>query len=290
MSVQPEPPPLGEKMRSHPIGRVEFDSLRLGQDLRTIDSFQMSPAYSEYAKGDWSTCILVNRTGNKDDGFSEEFEGRGVPTEYGRRVPYLLEITERLFKTEHLKSARIFSARQGFIIPHRDYLEFKKGFTRLHVVLSTNDGAMNSERRTVYRMREGEIWFLDGRLTHSGGAFTDQKRLHLVLDFDPDVPIQSLFKNPAKYQPGLMPLLIRRPSIANEKLEEILTSLGAILTELTYDTVFELAAKLHFSHDLDCEWTYNGMIEIASRSGNRRLLEKANSAQQYFLGEFRKAS
>jgi len=277
-------------MHSHPIGRVEFEVSRLNEDLRTIDGFQMNQAYSEYAKGDWTTCVLLNRTGNKNKGLSEEYEGHGVPTEYGLQVPYLLETVGRLFKTEHLKSARIFSASNGFIVPHRDYVEFKKGFTRIHLVLQTNDRAMNSEQRTVYRMRVGELWFLDGRATHSGGSFTEQKRLHLVLDFDPEIPIRNLFKNPTNYQPGLMPYLIRRPPISKEKLEELLTSLGVILTELTYDNLFEVVAKLHFEHDLDCEWTYDAMIKIASRSGNGRLIERAHSARQYFLGGLRKAS
>lgn len=290
MSYQLEPPPLGEKMRSHPIGRVEFDSPRLERDLRTVEAFQMSRAYSEFSVGEWATCVLINRTGNKDDGNSEEFEGHGVPTEYGRLVPYLSETMNRLFKTERLKSARIFSAKNGFIRPHRDYVEFRKGFTRIHLVLKTNEGSMNSEQRVVYHMRQGELWFLDGRATHSGGSFTDERRLHLVMDFDPDVAIADLFRNPADYQPGLLPLLIRRRPISKQEWNALLSSLGSVVTELNYNTVFELMAKLHFDRDLDCEITYDGMIDITLRSGNDRLVEKAKNAAEYFLGNLRKAS
>lgn len=289
MSIK-DPSPQGEEMRSRPIGRVEFDKLRLKKDLETIDSFEMSPAYSHYARGDWTTCMLVNRSGNKNDGLSEEFEGHGVPTEYGRRLPYTLETIQRLFKTEHLKSARIFSAANGFIQPHRDYLEFRKGFTRIHLALQTNDRAMNSEQRTVYRMRLGEIWFLDGRVTHSGGSFSNQKRLHLVLDFDPDIAIKDLFRNPSDYQPGLVPALIRRRPISKQEWDSLLTSLGTILTDLNYSDIFELIAKLHFDRDLDCEVTYDAMIRIASQSGNHKLVERANSEQRYFLGDLREAS
>jgi hypothetical protein len=217
MSNQHEFPPWPGKMQSHLIGRVEFDAPRINEELKIIDGFEMSPAYSEYAIGDWRTCMLVNQYGNKDDGLSKEFEGHGVPTEYGRQLPYILETMNRLFKTEFLKSARIFSARIGFIQPHKDYLEFKKGFTRIHLVLQTNYSAMNSEQRTVYRMRLGELWFLEGHATHSGGSFGDQKRLHLVMDFDADVPIENLFRSPSDYNPGLLPLLIRRRPIPKEE-------------------------------------------------------------------------
>jgi hypothetical protein len=279
-----------EEMRSHPIGRVEFDAVRLKEDVKTIESLQMSPAYSEYARGDWTTCMLINRSGNKDVGLSEEFEGHGLPTEYGRRVPYILETIERLFKTEYLKSARIFSTGNGFIKPHRDYLEFRKGFTRIHLVLQTNDRAMNSEQRTVYRMRLGELWFVDGRATHSGGSFAAQKRLHLVLDFDPDVVVKDLFRNPADYRPGLLPALIRRRPIPKREWDALLTSLGSIVTELNYGNIFELIAKLHFDRDLDCEVTYDAMVRIASASGNPKLVDRAISERQYFLGDLRQAS
>lgn len=279
-----------EKMRSHPIGRIDFDVRRLHQDVQTIEAFQMSPAYSEYARGDWTTCMLINRSGNKDDGLSEEFDGHGVPTEYGRRVPYILETIERLFKTEHLKSARIFSTGNGFITPHRDYLEFSKGFTRIHLVLQTNDRAMNSEQRTVYRMRLGELWYVDGRATHSGGSFAPQKRLHLVMDFDPDVLIRDLFANPADYQPGLSPALIRRRPIPKQEWDVLLTSLGSIVTELNYGNIFELIAKLHFDRDLDCEVTYDAMVRIASTSGDPDLVDRAVAERQYFLGDLVEAN
>ncbi len=289
MTAQPEPPPRGKKMHSHPIGRVAFDADRLSKDLEAVEGFEMSGAYSEYAKGEWNTCMLLNQSGDKDDSLSAEYEGHAVPTEYGFRVPYLNEAIRGLFKVEHLKSARIFSARKGFIIPHRDYLEFKKGFTRIHVVLRTNDRAMNSEGRTVYRMREGEIWFLDGRYAHSGGSFADERRLHLVLDFDPEVAIKDLFKNPADYRPGLTPCLVKRRPFSEQERKSLVASLGSFLTSLNYDSVFEVVAKLHFDRVMDCAATYDVMLEIASCSGDPRLVERAEAEKDYFLGSLRKA-
>lgn len=276
-------------MHSHPIGRVAFDAERLIKEIEVIKGFEMSGAYSEYAKGEWNTCMLLNRSGDKDDSFSAEYEGHAVLTEYGRRLPYLNEVIRRLFKLDLLKSARIFSARKGFIIPHRDYLEFKKGFTRVHVVLRTNDMAMNSEGSTVYRMREGEIWFLDGRHAHSGGSFADERRLHLVLDFDPEVPIKDLFNNPADYRPGLTPYLVKRQPISEQERESLISSLGGFLTDVNYDSVFEFVAKIHFDREMDCAATYDVMTEIASRSGDRRLVERADAEKRYFLGSLRKA-
>jgi hypothetical protein len=277
-------------MHSYPIGRVEFDTERLSKAIEIVEGFQMNSAYSEYAKGEWSTCVLLNKTGDKDDGLSSEYEGCAILTEYGSQVPYLYEVICDLFKREHLKSARIFSARNGFIIPHRDYIEFKKGFTRIHVVLRTNDRAMNSEGSTVYRMRKGEIWFLDGRSAHSGGSFADESRLHLVLDFDPEIPVKEIFNNPADYRLGLTPCLVKRQPISAGEWKSLVSSLGDFLTELNYDSVFEFVAKLHFDREMDCGVTYDMMIEIASRSGNPRLAERATAEKHYFLGNLRKAS
>ncbi|GAL10893.1 hypothetical protein JCM19233_1878 [Vibrio astriarenae] len=45
------------------------------------------------------------------------------------------------------------------ILPHKDYLEFEKGFTRVHVVLDIDETCFNSENDTVYQMKAGEVWF-----------------------------------------------------------------------------------------------------------------------------------
>jgi hypothetical protein len=289
MAFQKTPPPAGG-IHSYPIGRVRLDKERLNQDIATIETFQMNPAYSEYAKGEWTTCMLFNKSGDLNDGLSEEYDGSAIMTEYGSRVPYLCEMICDLFKIEHLKSARIFSAQNGFIIPHVDYLEFKRGFTRIHVVLRTNDHSLNSEGSTVYHMQEGEIWFLDGRVTHSGGSFANERRLHLVLDFNPEIPIKDLFRDPANHRPGLTPCIIKREPFGNSERNSLIVSLSGILSEINYDTVFEVVAKLHFNREMDCAETYDMMIDIARQSGKQQLLEKARSAKQYFLGGLRKAS
>lgn len=290
MSVQPLSPPRGRKMQSQLIGRVEFDVARLEEEIKVIDGFQMSPAYKEYAKGEWNTCILLNKSGSKEDGLSIEYEGRAVLTEYGRQLPYLCEVINKVFKSEYLKSARVFSAKNGFVIPHCDYLEFKKGFTRIHFVIRTNDRAMNSEGNTVFHMREGEIWYLDARSAHSGGSFTNQKRLHLVVDFDPDIHIRKLFTNPDDYRPELTPYIVRRQPISNDEWKSLVASLASILTELNYDTIFELVMKLHFDREMHCGATYDMLVGIAAQSGDPQLAERAISDKKYYIGSLRKAS
>jgi aspartyl/asparaginyl beta-hydroxylase len=101
-----------------------------------------------------------------------------------------------VFKVEFMRSARVFVAQSGGIIrPHRDYLEFKDGFTRLHLVIQTNPLAINGEGSIAYHMAQGSIWLLDARVVHWAANLSDTPRHHVVVDFpqdmEPDDCLQS---------------------------------------------------------------------------------------------------
>ena len=135
----------------------------------------------------------------------------------------------------------------------------------------------------VDHMRRGEIWFLDGILPHSGGCFGPGTRLHLVLDFDPAVPMPELFKDPAHYMPMSRPTPIPRPLMTDAELHSLL-SLGDVMTERNFQDIVYLVAKLHFDRHLSCASTYDLLAEIAARSGNASLVARALERKRYFLG------
>jgi len=269
---------------SYPVGIIEFDEVLLKADNAIIAGFPINPAYSEYAYGKWGTRMVYNGSGNKDDGLSVEYQGHAQLTEYGQQLRYLPPLIGDLFEIEHLKSARIFSASDGgFIVPHRDYLEFKHGFRRLHIPLQTYDYCLNSEADIVYHMECGEIWFLDGTIPHSGGCFGPGQRLHLVLDFDPGVPMPDLFKDHSRFMSIREPTPIPRRLMTNEELQSLL-SLGSVMTECNFQDFMYLVAKLHFDRHLSCASTYDLLAEIAVRSGHGRLVARALELKRYFLG------
>jgi hypothetical protein len=75
--------------------------------------------------------------------------------------------------------ARLSKSDNAIIVSHRDYMEFKKGFRRLHIPLRTNDRCMNSEAALVYHMNVGNIYFLDGREAHAGGSLASGERAYI---------------------------------------------------------------------------------------------------------------
>jgi hypothetical protein len=229
--------------------------------------------------------MLRNMAGSMSDGLSREYEGHARQTELGVQLPYINEIIDTTFQVDLIKSVRIFSASNGgFIRPHRDYLEFKEGFTRLHIPLKTDEKCFNSEEATVYHMRQGEIWMLDGRHAHSGGCFSEHKRLHLVLDFDPKVPLEDLFVNQVCYDPDAVTETIQRPPLKSKEMVAIL-ALGEILSEVNFMDVAGLLGKIHFERDVSCAEMYDWLYVIAERSQNPALVQRAKEMKKYFLGE-----
>ncbi len=66
------------------------------------------------------------------------------------------------------------------IFPHKDYLEFKKGFNRVRVVLYTDKNCLNSEKDTIYHMRAGEVWYVDGSNIHSAMSLSEKGKFTLI--------------------------------------------------------------------------------------------------------------
>jgi hypothetical protein len=278
-------------MLSERLGYLELDEARVDEDLSTLLGFSFDRAYQDYALGGWESCSLRNMSGDETDGRSHEYEGAARITSYGRAVPYLDHIATTHFSMEHCKAARIFVIRQGQLAPHRDYLEFGKGFTRVHLVLRTNPLAFNSEQSVVYQMRVGEIWYVDGSPVHSAANFSEEPRIHFVFDFDPEVPFEELTKGIQKSS-LLAPIqLVERPELASEQRNAIHGLASTVDPDgLLLRHMIPFLARLHFFYDVSSRDTYGWLHEIAEGSGHEGAMREASAISQKFIGEAALAS
>lgn len=267
------------------IGYVGLDAARAAAELAGLGSDDWTDAYEEYAVGKWDSVMLMNRTGRAADKFSAEYDGAAKTTEIGRRTPYLLDLVRRNFDATRLKSVRLFRAADfGCIRPHRDYLEFARGFFRIHLAVLTHEDAFNSENRTVYRFREGEVWFVDGREIHTGGTKTAAPRIHLVMDFDADATAEAVVRPDVLLgAAGRTPCVAVRPALEAEA-RAALNALAPLLTEFTYREFADLFAKLPVVRDVHAATPFRWLADMARRNGDAKLLAKIEADRRTFLG------
>jgi hypothetical protein len=172
--------------RSRPLGRIDLQE-DLNTDLEKLGRLKFNVDYSEYASY-WASLALFNRDGDPESSASREYRHAGRWTANAEEVPVIKQLIATVFKVEFMRSARVFVAQSGGIIrPHRDYLEFKDGFTRLHLVIQTNPLAMNGEGSIAYHMAQGSIWLLNARVVHWAANLSDTPRYHVVVDFPQDM-------------------------------------------------------------------------------------------------------
>lgn len=271
-------------MLSRRLGYVGLDSRRIDESLRSLEPVPFHHSYQDYALGGWESCSLWNKMGDATDGWSREYDGPARRTEYAALVPYLTEISERHFAMEHCKAVRVFRIRNGQLAPHRDYLEFNRGFRRIHLVLRTTPLAFNSEEATVYRMCSGEIWYVDGSPVHSAVNLGDDPRVHLVFDFDPDVREADLLLEVSPE--GIAPLMLfDRPPITPE-VERSIDGLAVILDQQSHllPHFIPFLAKLHFFYDVSSRETYAWLIRIAEASQHADAVELARRISEKMIG------
>src|SRR5262249_15519353 len=140
-------------MESRIIGKIELDEVAVRQDVERILASPPDPTYVGYSFGTWNIYLLWNASGDVNDSILHEFDGPGRFTNLGVQAPYIASVIGRHFRTERMKWARAFLLRNGSIVPHRDYLEFKKPLTRIHLALFTHESSMHSEDTEVFHMR-----------------------------------------------------------------------------------------------------------------------------------------
>jgi len=273
------------ELKSHQIGTVKFNNEYLNNELKKLHGIPFHTVYSEYALGTWRTSCLANKNGSFDDGLSYEYSGVAQITGVGEQFAYFISLIKKTFHWEYIKSIRFFSSKNnGMIIPHRDYLEFKKGFTRLHIPIQTDPLCLNSEQNFIYHMKVGEIWLLEGRVPHSAGSFGVTEKLSIVIDFDPDCNLSFLFKDKQCYNPQRNTEIVIRKKFDNH-CNDSMRRLHKKINNDNFNEIVRYLTKIHFFRDVKCTEIFNWLEEICDRAENNLLKSHSITMRKYFIGE-----
>lgn len=262
-------------MESFILGKIGFDLPKLQHDIAKLNTTKFSDSYSEFAYGEWETCVLWNSTGEKEEATIRTHKKAAVPTEIGQQLSYINFLIAHHFDPQYLRFARIFSAsNNGLVIPHRDYLELHEPFQRIHIPLQTNLSCFNSEEDHVFHMAPGEVWYLDAAKTHSAACFSNIRRLHLVLDFDGISPIKKNFKatNKTEFYPNIIPREKLPPDFLG-----ILLNFSHIICEENFRHIVAILAGIHFKKEANAADMFHWLKIIAHHTKNTSLIAKAES-------------
>lgn len=279
-------------MRTHFVGEVALDLARLEADLERSRSFTWSEAYSDYVfGGSWKSCMLWAPGGDAGDGVvtNYAYDRKAAITAYGEQLPYLAELIRDTADLDRLNFARLALVTNSVIIPHRDLLELTglpddaRNEHRMHIPLATNDDCYFNEDDVVYRMRRGEVWFLDASRIHSVAVLTAEPRIHLMLDFV-DTPGAGSFTRVTGggVETGIpADRIVTRPPLGDGERAAV-AGLAPLLCMDTFDEVFSIVIKKHFRRDGGADFVWNTMLELAARSPDPAVLPHAVELHKHY--------
>ncbi|MGW2317460.1 aspartyl/asparaginyl beta-hydroxylase domain-containing protein [Streptomyces sp. NPDC001680] len=276
-------------MRTQLIGKIEFDRERLLEDLERSLEINYAEPYDEFVCGrPWKSAMLMAPGGGKG-GVLADYDA-SQPAEFtadGKRLPYVQELIRKYFAIEHVTFARLIALSNSVLIPHCDYVELSDEVEkqriahRVHVVLSTGEDAMFNETDSVYRMKEGEVWFIDVTRPHSAGVVGDTRRVHLLIDVADVAAVEDLFKFEAQLSGGIPEAnLCDRPALSDTEREGVL-ALSSIIDEENFMQIMGLVVKKHYRKDGGPNFVWSTMREIAERSGNRAIVKTVLDLYQH---------
>ncbi len=282
-------------MRTHYVATIPLDTARLATDLEHSTSFHWSEAYSDYLfGGPWKNCMLWACGGDSGDGVVTNYAYDLAPafTEYGRQLPYLHELITTTADLTRLNFARLATVSDSVIIPHRDLLELSelpddaRNAHRVHIPLATNEDCFFSEGNAVFRMRAGEVWFLDASQIHSVASLSKQPRTHLILDFVDKPGSTPLITVEAEAQDAGIPVdrIVARPPLPGSDRVDLLR-LADILTMDTFSEVFSIVIKKHYRHDGGENFVWETMAAIARGCKDPAVLPHTLERRRYFTLE-----
>jgi hypothetical protein len=213
-------------------------------------------------------------------------------TEYGKRVPYLQELIARTADLTQLNFVRLARISNSVIVPHRDLLELgdlpeeARHPHRMHMPLVTNESTFFSEGNTVYRMREGEIWFFDATQIHSVASLSSASRIHLIFDFANRPGAGPLITVGDKGEGGGIPAdrAVARPPLPDSDRADLMR-LADVLTIDNFGDVFSIIVKKHFRHDGGDDFIWDTMTALARGSKDPAVLPHTLERHRYYTLE-----
>jgi hypothetical protein len=279
-------------MRTHRIGKIEVDQPRLLKELEQIAHFEFAEAYSNYlCGGPWKSCMLWSIGGDTGDGLVTNYDYDKPPakTRYAEQLPYLMEVIEQSFNLEYMNFARLAVISNSVIIPHKDLLELgnvperARNVHRVHVPLVTNENCYFLDGNVVYRMRFGEVWFFDASSMHSAASFSEQERVHLMLDFsEVDDPGRLVkFRSDGREEIPQDSICARGGLTDAER--ESLMSLASVIDADNFKDIFSIVIKKHYRKDGGDNFIWDTVMKIASSSRDRAVDSKIRQMHEYFM-------
>jgi L-proline cis-4-hydroxylase len=269
-------------MSSYQFGTVVMDPARVSADLAQVEPFGYQDAYPEFVCGSWHTCMLWNATGDGADGRVRDYTGPAQITELGRKLGYVEELMAANFDLSRLRFARLTRLAPGTVVlPHRDYLDLESDMVRIHVPLMTAPEAYASEEEIIYRMGEGQVWFLDATRAHSIGNFSQRNRIHLMLDFHA-AEAPSVFTQPHEVLgiPGSA-VVPRRPVRPGE--HEAFLALADVVDMANLMDIMAMVVRRYFEADLSVGDVFGWLREIGDRSGNQAVADRVRSVEAHVM-------
>jgi hypothetical protein len=282
-------------MRTHHVTTIPLDAARLAEDLEESASFRYSEAYSDYLiGGPWKNCMLWAAGGESGDGVVTNYahDQPATFTEFGKQVPYLQELITNTVDLARLNFVRLAVISNSVIIPHRDLLELgdvpetARSAHRLHIPLVTNENAFFSEENTVYRMGEGEVWFLDASRVHSVASLSDAARVHLIFDFVDQPGHKPLVTLEPEGRGTGVPAnrVVARPPLPDSDRADLM-QLAAVLTMDNFAEVFTIVIKKHFRYDGGANFIWDTMITLARGCQDPAVLPHTLERHRYYMLE-----
>lgn len=277
------------------MATTSLDTERVAKDLEQSASFRWSEAYSDYLfGGPWRSCVLWAAGGDSGDGVvtNYAYDQPRAFTEYGMQLPYLRELITNTVDLARLNFVRLATVANSVIIPHRDLLELSelpddsRNAHRLHIPLATNDQCFFSEANHVFRMGEGEIWFLDASQIHSVASLSDEPRTHLIFDFVDKPDLGPLVMVGADGEDAGIPAdrIVRRPALSDADRAALLR-LAEVLRMDTFSEVFSIVIKMHFRCDGGEDFVWETMTAMARGCPDPAVLPHTLELRRYFTLE-----
>ncbi|RJX37527.1 proline hydroxylase [Paenibacillus pinisoli] len=272
------------------IGKIIIDEHKLSNDLKTHKKFPLiQEEYDEFSIGIWQNCSLWSYSSDIHDTMYKDHNDPLKKTAYGEQLPYISELLEKNFSLDNLKMVRTRNLVNGMVIPHVDFVELDKpkdNYFRLLIPLEDNEYAFHSDRDHVFRMRKGEVWFIDAAIYHAAANFSTNSRIMLCLDyafpglFNPaDVFVNKENYNPGRYTPFIASL--EEPDINMEN--NLISSLSQIVSRYNFRDMIFLLAKVHFQKKVPIEACFDWMIRIAEKSEDIAIINKAKDLRRFAI-------
>ncbi|MFE9581385.1 aspartyl/asparaginyl beta-hydroxylase domain-containing protein [Nocardia sp. NPDC006044] len=275
-------------MRSHIIARIDLDEDRLASDLDYLAGVpRVEEKYDEFSSGYWKNISLANSSGLTDDTEYRDIEGAAITTDHGRKTTYLTELVESVFDRNRVKMVRARNLIDAMVLPHRDFVELERdndNYFRTFMVLEDNPEAFHSDSDHVFRMRPGELWYLDAAAVHSAVNFSTVSRQSICVDFvlDADRDEAAIFRERGTYDRDAQPEIRQRRTFTGAH-EQRLLGLTPVVDRRNFKDILFLLAKVHFDYEVPAEKTYEWLLRICEGTGDKYLAAKAAEISEYMV-------